>query len=111
LFPRVMNFLSIRFQLNDKFFKGSSPSSTKEAILNFSTNIVKFDQIPSSKEKELYLRLTQTFREKLKSNRHKPELFYDNLIKSSILETSKILKKPNPVSDIFKIDEINNLIT
>ncbi|CAG8477006.1 10111_t:CDS:1, partial [Funneliformis mosseae] len=83
----------------NKFLKSSVDST-----LNFSTKF-SFDK----EEKELYLRLTQAFRENLKSNRHKPEIFYDNLIKSSILETSKILEEPNPVSDIFKTKEIKNI--
>ncbi|CAI2168695.1 12583_t:CDS:1, partial [Funneliformis geosporum] len=86
----------------NKFLKSSVDSTS-----NFSTNITKFSF--DKEEKELYLRLTQAFRENLKSNRHKPEIFYDNLIKSSILETSKILEKPNPVSEIFKTEETNNI--
>ncbi|RIA85098.1 hypothetical protein C1645_831310 [Glomus cerebriforme] len=105
------SFLFIRLKLYENFIKFSYPNSIKKSKCKFSTNIIKFDQNSTTKEeKELYLRLTKTFREKLKSDYNKPELYYDNLIKTTIFETSKIFEKPNPVEKIFKIEEIKKLL-
>ncbi|GBB86723.1 hypothetical protein RclHR1_13100003 [Rhizophagus clarus] len=101
LFPRTIDFLFVRFKLKEKLLR--------RPILKFSTNIIKFDQ--TKEEKELYLRLTEAFREKLKSNNNKSEYFYDNIIKNSILETSNIIQKSNnPINEIFKLKDIKELL-
>ncbi|CAB4490933.1 unnamed protein product [Rhizophagus irregularis] len=100
LFPRTIDFLFVRFKLKEKFLSSK-----------FSTNNIKFDQ--TKEEKELYLRLTEAFREKLKTNnKNKPEYFYDNIIKNSILLTSNIIikKSNNPINEIFKINDIKKLL-
>jgi hypothetical protein len=101
LFPRTINFLFVRFKLKENFLK---------TTLKFSTNNIKFDQ--TKEEKELYLRLTEAFREKLKSNYNKTEYFYDNIIKNSILQTSNIIneKSNNPINEIFKLKDIKELL-
>ncbi|CAG8551826.1 13078_t:CDS:1 [Acaulospora morrowiae] len=92
--PRALYLLIARFQSRNviSFFSGRKLHSFRRGL---STNNAQHQKSQTREEKELYLRLTKSFREKLVLKPQKPENLYGKVIETSILDTLKVLRGSN----------------